>query len=371
MNPPKQQEILNQAAMNRSMGMGMNFNLNSMKAMAMNNMNPAAAKMNTEAQLQQMMACESMKRQSMQQQLNQQLSLNTLGFAGQPSGSMTLADVLGKIDQTVFPQTAHQAEDLGQNLEGMMSLPPLPIESKFAMNQQQQPELHQSMDEVIGLFGRPNNSNSHGDQPQQQQQQHLEPLLMFPGEAKRAAEHSEDRPASKKQKKSLLNDDETNNCFRAYQAEAWTQRFEELCDYARENGHCQVPHTFSNNPSLARWVKRQRYQYKLRLENKPSTMTDERISVLQKVGFIWDSHEAAWDERRMQLVAYRRTYGHCNVPITYFEHSQLAVWVKRQRRQYKFFWDGKPSSMSNERIAALEAIGFEWELRVRESKKKK
>lgn len=98
-------------------------------------------------------------------------------------------------------------------------------------------------------------------------------------------------------------------------------------------------------------------------------MTDERISILEKIGFVWDSQNAAWDEQRMDLIEYKKDFGHCNVPSNYGKNRKLSIWVKRQRRQYKFFWDGKQSSMTKRRIAALEAIGFEWELRVRETKK--
>jgi hypothetical protein len=162
--------------------------------------------------------------------------------------------------------------------------------------------------------------------------------------------------------------DDSGNSFRAYQAEQWTEKFQELWAYCKQQGHCQVPHTHAQNPSLARWVKRQRYQYKLKMEGKSSTMTDERITVLENIGFVWDSHTASWEERMQALMDYRNHYGHCNVPSNYPANRQLAVWVKRQRRQYKFFWDGKASNMSKERITALETIGFEWELRVRESK---
>ena len=47
--------------------------------------------------------------------------------------------------------------------------------------------------------------------------------------------------------------------FRPYQAEQWTEKFDELIEFRKERGHCCVPHTFKENPSLARWVKRQRY----------------------------------------------------------------------------------------------------------------
>jgi hypothetical protein len=320
--------------------------------------NPTSAKMNLngDPQFRSIMAVYEMEsmNHSMKQQLNQQLPMSTLGFS-MPSNTpaRTLADVLGQIDQTVFHQ--QQPQDCFGALDHLNPLPPLPV-ARTSSTPEISDMIH-SMDEVIGYFGQPSNSNGGP----------LEPIPLFPNQDKRGVELSgtELGPAAKKQKMAGP-EDESSNFFRAYQAEQWTQRFEELCEFCKLNGHCQVPHAFTNNPALSRWVKRQRYQYKLRLENKPSTMTDERISVLEKIGFVWDSHVAAWEERRNELIEYKKIYGHCNVPSNYSSNRQLAVWIKRQRRQYKFFWDGKPSSMTNERIAALESIGFEWELRCRD-----
>lgn len=153
--------------------------------------------------------------------------------------------------------------------------------------------------------------------------------------------------------------------FRAYQAENWTEKFEELIEFRAQHGHCNVPNSFPENVNLAQWVKRQRYQYKLKLENKRSTMSDERAQALEEIGFVWDSHRAVWDERLQGLLEYKARNGHCNVPSRYAANRQLAIWVKRQRRQYKFYTEQKPSSMTPERIQRLESIGFEWDLRKR------
>lgn len=153
--------------------------------------------------------------------------------------------------------------------------------------------------------------------------------------------------------------------FRAYQAENWTEKFEELIEFRAQHGHCNVPNAFPENMALAQWVKRQRYQYKLKLEKKRSTMSDERVQALEEVGFVWDSHRAIWDERFQELVDYKAVNGHCNVPSRYTANRQLAIWVKRQRRQYKFYTEKRSSSMTLERIHRLEMIDFEWDLRRR------
>ena len=180
-------------------------------------------------------------------------------------------------------------------------------------------------------------------------------------ENKRVLETFDDFLPNKKQREQLPEEDA--NRFRPYQSEQWSEKFEELCQFKTQKGHCCVPHTYNENPSLARWVKRQRYQYKLKNEGKQSTMTDERVVLLENIGFIWDSHGAAWEDRLNELKEYRQANGHCNVPSNYPPNAQLATWVKCQRRQFKLFWEGKTSNMTLGRIAELEKLGFEWELR--------
>lgn len=55
----------------------------------------------------------------------------------------------------------------------------------------------------------------------------------------------------------------------------WEERFEDLRRYKERFGHCCVPSQWPESPPLAQWVKRQRYQLKLRLEGQHSTMNHE------------------------------------------------------------------------------------------------
>ena len=157
-------------------------------------------------------------------------------------------------------------------------------------------------------------------------------------------------------------DESQQQRFKPFHEEKWSLRFKELLEFHKEFSHSAVPHTYPKNPQLARWVKRQRRQYKLRRDGRPSTMTVDRLELLNSVGFVWDSHDVNWREKLDALGAFRTEQGHCNVPSNYRD-KKLATWVKCQRRQYKLYWDGKPSAMSPERILELEKIGFEWEIR--------
>lgn len=93
-------------------------------------------------------------------------------------------------------------------------------------------------------------------------------------------------------------------------------------------------------------------------------MTDERIVALEHIGFIWDSHGSGWMERWNELREFRLEFGHCNVPSNYVANTQLATWVKCQRRQYKLFKEGKTTNMTEQRVQQLESLGLEWELRI-------
>jgi len=148
--------------------------------------------------------------------------------------------------------------------------------------------------------------------------------------------------------------------FRSHQAESWMEKYEELLDYRLSNGNCLVPNQYPANPSLAEWVKRQRYQYKLKGMGKHSSMSDDRVIALEKLGFVWNSHDAVWEERLKELKQYRNIFGNTNVPSKYEANPQLAIWIKRQRRQYKFLTEGKPSTMTPYRVEKLREINFSW-----------
>ena len=68
-------------------------------------------------------------------------------------------------------------------------------------------------------------------------------------------------------------------------ASIWNERFEQMCEFKAQFGHYLVPKQYSANPKLGLWVSKQRCDYKLYQEGKPSPMTAERIRELESVGF--------------------------------------------------------------------------------------
>jgi hypothetical protein len=141
---------------------------------------------------------------------------------------------------------------------------------------------------------------------------------------------------------------------------AWVDRLNELADYRKSHGHCNVPRNYSENSKLGQWVTNQRSQYKSHQEGKASSMTTFRIQALESLGFEWNRFGATWEDRLSELADYRRIHGHCTVPYNYSENRKLATWVMKQRSQYKSHQEGKTSPITTFRIQELERLGFEW-----------
>ena len=75
--------------------------------------------------------------------------------------------------------------------------------------------------------------------------------------------------------------------------EAWQRRYEELKHFKARTGHCRVPRSFIENKALGTWVKTQRREYKLLIEDNPSQMTIERAEALNDIGFEWALNDEA------------------------------------------------------------------------------
>ncbi|CAJ1958020.1 unnamed protein product [Cylindrotheca closterium] len=160
------------------------------------------------------------------------------------------------------------------------------------------------------------------------------------------------------------NKEESIPRFRPYQDKQWRAQFQRLIQYKLKNGHCCVPHCYPEDPALARWVKRQRYQYKKFQDgDTTSTMSTPRIQELESVGFVWHSHASAWQEKFNELKEFKQRTGHCNVPSAYPENNSLSTWVKCQRRHYKAYISGSssPSPMTMHRLQLLESLDFVFE----------
>eukprot|EP00978_Attheya_sp_CCMP212_P001096 scaffold2268_cov61-Attheya_sp.AAC.1 len=142
----------------------------------------------------------------------------------------------------------------------------------------------------------------------------------------------------------------------------WEQRFQELVDFKKINGHTNVPQPVG---LLGKWVSRQRMEYRLLKEGKDSRLTSDRCKKFESIGFEFKwappTKDAPtgppWDQRFQELVDFKKINGHTNVPQLV---GLLGRWVKRQRTEYRFLKEGKDSQLTSDRLKKLESIGFEF-----------
>jgi len=115
----------------------------------------------------------------------------------------------------------------------------------------------------------------------------------------------------------------------------WMAKFHELEEFKNRHGHCAVPTSYPENPNLGKWVKRQRYQAKLKQLGKPSSLSRSRKLALDAIGFVWNQQTAVWDERFEEVLEFQKKHGHASIPVHYPENKELGLWAKsRTNKQY-------------------------------------
>jgi hypothetical protein len=159
------------------------------------------------------------------------------------------------------------------------------------------------------------------------------------------------------ERQALLN--ELDFAWNAQEA-AWARHMEDLQTFRKETGHCHVPRNHTKYPKLGVWIKEQRRHYTLLKQGKQSRITKERAEKLDAVAFCWDTHEAIWLDRLRDVQDFKEKHGNCLVPTSYKENPKLGTWVHHQRGQFKKYTEGKSCHITEERIQALDNLGFVW-----------
>jgi hypothetical protein len=161
---------------------------------------------------------------------------------------------------------------------------------------------------------------------------------------------------------------------------SWNDNLFQLLKFKAEHGHTDVP---EEHP-LYFWVYTQRKnkrqknwrQHHGKPENQGSRkLTDDHIKVLDCIQFTWDPYkrsiEEKWKQRFDELVTFKESHGHTNVPQKSNARG-LSSWVKVQRMNYTHAQkqqDGEKLAsehcvaLSDERMDMLNSIGFEWRVK--------
>lgn len=146
------------------------------------------------------------------------------------------------------------------------------------------------------------------------------------------------------------------------------ERFQQWVNYKAENNG-KDPSRFSED-GLGKWIQSTRAKYKEKQRGKKNNLTEEQIDRLNEHGFVWAALRSpkdrspvlSWEERLAELRLFRKEHGHTAVPQ---HQAGLGSWVASQRRDYQKFLKGKKTTITPDRIAKLNAVGFTWDARSR------
>jgi len=141
--------------------------------------------------------------------------------------------------------------------------------------------------------------------------------------------------------------DELGLVWNAREAD-WEEGFSHLAQYKARVGNCRVPPRYQDPDgySLGAWVGKQRDRRGIR--------SPEQMRRLNELGFVWNPHEADWEEGFSHLAQYKARVGNCLVPFLYQDPDgyKLGVWVGNQRQ--------RKSVRSPEQMRRLNELGFVW-----------
>lgn len=144
----------------------------------------------------------------------------------------------------------------------------------------------------------------------------------------------------------------------------WDENFEALRQYKERVGNADVPSTYregedKKDATLAIWIAKQREMWRNKQKGKGRKLSDEREAKLVSLGFNFEIIDAKWETRYDELRRYHEKNGSANV-VERRDTRSLYHWCTRQREAFHQFLEDNSGPMTNEHIAKLEELGFDW-----------
>jgi superfamily II DNA or RNA helicase len=130
----------------------------------------------------------------------------------------------------------------------------------------------------------------------------------------------------------------------------WLHMYERLNQYHSTKGNADVPNRWKEDIKLASWVSQQRQR------RKKNLLSEEEIAMLDKIAFTWQHRErGSWEDRLAEVIAFKKHNGHCDIPCNLSENPKLGRFVNSMRVKRN------KGTLTSDRIAKLDALGFAWE----------
>jgi len=149
--------------------------------------------------------------------------------------------------------------------------------------------------------------------------------------------------------------------------ERFNRNVKRLKEYWNAYGDLNVPRSYrtANGSRLGEWCANTRIRY------EEGELSQERIKILEELGFSWEQPDYFWERGYKHLKEYFERHGNIKVPTKYIcdDGYKLGSWLNTQRKVRK----GKVSGvLTKEKIDKLDELGMVWDITpVRKPKKQK
>lgn len=146
---------------------------------------------------------------------------------------------------------------------------------------------------------------------------------------------------------------------------SWNKMYRKLLQYKAENDEILVL-TTKDSPTdvkkLAKWVQNQRVHYKYFMNGDKKHIKEHRIEALNRVGFVWNILEHAWNSNFSSLESYHAEHGNFDIPKR--QSAKLNSFLTNLRKAMRRKKEGLfQKELNEERINRLNSIDFVWEMK--------
>jgi hypothetical protein len=140
----------------------------------------------------------------------------------------------------------------------------------------------------------------------------------------------------------------------------WDRRLEEIKEYKRSYGHCDVPQAY---PGLGKWVAKIRLKYRQKNRGIATNLTQVQIDQLVALGFRFIVGKGRtprnWDSYFHDMLMFKEKHGHTHIPLNYTIDTSLGFWAYQQRVDYAKKTEGKRmNAITLSRLEKLSKSGF-------------
>ena len=134
----------------------------------------------------------------------------------------------------------------------------------------------------------------------------------------------------------------------------WMEKFELFKEFIEKFDRYPYKGEIYKGANLCSWCYNQRQAYR---GNNNRHISEERIELLNSIGFIWDMKNNMWESHFKLVKEFIEKFGRYPYADEIYKDANIGWWCSTQRQAYKGNIDFK---LSDKRIQMLDSIGFKW-----------